>query len=109
MTALLTFFQLQEARTVVILHSPLPFFLACLEFPCAWPTISDSLAASRYVPLNSRQEASGVPAATQGSIFPLLSAATLQPRPEHSACFIKTDIPWTHLGRRKVIYGLSED
>ncbi|XP_053800282.1 single-pass membrane and coiled-coil domain-containing protein 3 isoform X3 [Vidua chalybeata] len=85
--------KLQEARTVVILHLPLPFSLVCLEFPCAWPTISDSLAASRYVPLNSRQEASGVPAATEGSIFPLLSAAILQPKLEHSAWFIKTDIP----------------
>lgn len=90
MTALFIFFQLQEARTVVILHLPLPFSLVYLEFPCAWPTVSDSLTTSRYV-----QEASGVPAATEGSIFPLLSAATLQLRLEHSAWFIKTDIPWT--------------
>ncbi|XP_058719706.1 ecto-ADP-ribosyltransferase 4-like isoform X2 [Poecile atricapillus] len=47
--------KLQEARTVVILHSPLPFSLVCLEFPCAWPTVSDSLAASIHVPLNSKK------------------------------------------------------
>ncbi|XP_039560094.1 single-pass membrane and coiled-coil domain-containing protein 3 isoform X3 [Passer montanus] len=88
--------KLQEASTVVTLHLPLPFSLVYLEFPCAWPTISDSLAASNYVPLNSRKEACGVPAATGGSIFPLLSAATLQLTLEHSAWFIKTDIPWTH-------------
>lgn len=52
---------------------------------------------------------SGVHAVPQCSTLPLLSAAALQLTLEHSACFIKTDIPWTHSGRRAVIYGLSEE
>lgn len=103
MTALFIFFQLQEARTVVILHLLLPFSLVYLEFPCAWPTVSDSLTTSRYV-----QEASGVPAATEGSIFPLLSAFSAVETGTFSLVH-QNRHSLDHSSRRKVICGLSED